>query len=176
VGKRYGYAPNPDYQHLDFADVIDSVVRGATTTSTTPSRRTTITVSTAFCRAPGGRFPVAKNTSAPPSFRHLSPPARSRAWKPSGPRESPDSRPNSPRCRRAGGNSTPAGSPVAPISRSKGSPTANLRAPRGCRRDRTRSGPKHRVPSRTFTPRGSAACGWGVACRPTAFAMSSRTS
>ncbi len=27
VGKRYGYAPNPDYQHLDFADVIDSVGR-----------------------------------------------------------------------------------------------------------------------------------------------------
>ncbi len=27
IGKRYGYAPNPDYQHLDFADVIDSVGR-----------------------------------------------------------------------------------------------------------------------------------------------------
>ncbi|MDB5391915.1 MAG: hypothetical protein JWM11_7561, partial [Planctomycetaceae bacterium] len=27
VGKRYGYAPNPDYQHLDFADAIDSVGR-----------------------------------------------------------------------------------------------------------------------------------------------------
>ncbi|MDB5335644.1 MAG: hypothetical protein JWN70_1263 [Planctomycetaceae bacterium] len=27
IGKRYGYAPNPDYQYLDFADVIDSVSR-----------------------------------------------------------------------------------------------------------------------------------------------------
>ncbi len=27
VGKRYGYAPNPDYQHLDFADAIDSLGR-----------------------------------------------------------------------------------------------------------------------------------------------------
>ena len=27
VGKRYGYAPNPDYQHLDFADAIESVGR-----------------------------------------------------------------------------------------------------------------------------------------------------
>ncbi|MCX7423310.1 MAG: DUF1553 domain-containing protein [Planctomycetia bacterium] len=27
VGKRYGYAPNPDYQHLDFADAIDSIGR-----------------------------------------------------------------------------------------------------------------------------------------------------
>jgi hypothetical protein len=27
IGKRYGYAPNPDFQHLDFADVIDSVGR-----------------------------------------------------------------------------------------------------------------------------------------------------
>lgn len=27
IGKRYGYAPTPDYQHLDFADVIDSVGR-----------------------------------------------------------------------------------------------------------------------------------------------------
>ena len=27
IGKRYGYAPNPDYQHLDFADAIDSVGR-----------------------------------------------------------------------------------------------------------------------------------------------------
>jgi hypothetical protein len=27
VGKRYGYAPNPDYQHLDFADALDSVGR-----------------------------------------------------------------------------------------------------------------------------------------------------
>lgn len=27
VGKRYGYAPNTDYQHLDFADCIDSVGR-----------------------------------------------------------------------------------------------------------------------------------------------------
>ena len=28
VGKRYGYSPGPDYQHLDFADVIESVGRG----------------------------------------------------------------------------------------------------------------------------------------------------
>lgn len=27
IGKRYGYKPSPDYQHLDFADVIDSVGR-----------------------------------------------------------------------------------------------------------------------------------------------------
>jgi len=27
IGKRYGYAPNPDYQHLDFADVMDSLGR-----------------------------------------------------------------------------------------------------------------------------------------------------
>lgn len=27
VGKRYGYAPNPDFQHLDFADAIDSLGR-----------------------------------------------------------------------------------------------------------------------------------------------------
>ena len=27
IGKRYGYAPNADFQHLDFADVIDSVGR-----------------------------------------------------------------------------------------------------------------------------------------------------
>ncbi len=27
VGKRYGYAPNPDYRHLDFADAIDSIGR-----------------------------------------------------------------------------------------------------------------------------------------------------
>ncbi len=27
IGKRYGYAPNPDYQYLDFADAIDSVGR-----------------------------------------------------------------------------------------------------------------------------------------------------
>ncbi|EMI21600.1 secreted protein containing DUF1549 [Rhodopirellula maiorica SM1] len=27
IGKRYGYAPKPDYQYLDFADVIDSVGR-----------------------------------------------------------------------------------------------------------------------------------------------------
>jgi mono/diheme cytochrome c family protein len=27
IGKRYGYAPVPDYQHLDFADAIDSVGR-----------------------------------------------------------------------------------------------------------------------------------------------------
>ncbi|MCE9564236.1 MAG: PSD1 and planctomycete cytochrome C domain-containing protein [Planctomycetes bacterium] len=27
VGKRYGYAPNPDFQHLDFADVIESAGR-----------------------------------------------------------------------------------------------------------------------------------------------------
>ena len=27
VGKRYGYKPSPDYQHLDFADAIDSVGR-----------------------------------------------------------------------------------------------------------------------------------------------------
>lgn len=27
VGKRYGYAPNSDYQHLDFADALDSVGR-----------------------------------------------------------------------------------------------------------------------------------------------------
>ncbi|MCY2965444.1 MAG: PSD1 and planctomycete cytochrome C domain-containing protein [Planctomycetota bacterium] len=27
VGKRYGYAPNSDYQHLDFADAIDSLGR-----------------------------------------------------------------------------------------------------------------------------------------------------
>lgn len=27
IGKRYGYAPNPDYQHLDIADAIDSVGR-----------------------------------------------------------------------------------------------------------------------------------------------------
>ncbi|WP_439624552.1 PSD1 and planctomycete cytochrome C domain-containing protein [Gemmata sp.] len=27
VGKRYGYAPNPDFQHLDFADVIESTGR-----------------------------------------------------------------------------------------------------------------------------------------------------
>jgi hypothetical protein len=27
IGKRYGYSPKPDYQHLDFADVIDSVGR-----------------------------------------------------------------------------------------------------------------------------------------------------
>ncbi|GAA5506348.1 PSD1 and planctomycete cytochrome C domain-containing protein [Novipirellula caenicola] len=27
IGKRYGYAPEPDYQYLDFADVIDSVGR-----------------------------------------------------------------------------------------------------------------------------------------------------
>ena len=27
IGKRYGYKPAPDYQHLDFADVIDSVGR-----------------------------------------------------------------------------------------------------------------------------------------------------
>lgn len=27
IGKRYGYAPNPDYQHLDFADAIDSMGR-----------------------------------------------------------------------------------------------------------------------------------------------------
>ncbi|MFO1042928.1 MAG: PSD1 and planctomycete cytochrome C domain-containing protein [Planctomycetaceae bacterium] len=27
IGKRYGYSPSPDYQHLDFADVIDSVGR-----------------------------------------------------------------------------------------------------------------------------------------------------
>ena len=27
VGKRYGYKPSPDYQHLDFADVIDSIGR-----------------------------------------------------------------------------------------------------------------------------------------------------
>ncbi len=27
VGKRYGYQPSPDYQHLDFADAIDSVGR-----------------------------------------------------------------------------------------------------------------------------------------------------
>lgn len=27
IGKRYGYSPKPDYQHLDFADTIDSVGR-----------------------------------------------------------------------------------------------------------------------------------------------------
>ncbi|MEI2677176.1 MAG: DUF1549 domain-containing protein [Burkholderiaceae bacterium] len=27
IGKRYGYKPSPDYQHLDFADAIDSVGR-----------------------------------------------------------------------------------------------------------------------------------------------------
>ncbi|MCP3691434.1 MAG: DUF1549 domain-containing protein, partial [Planctomycetaceae bacterium] len=27
IGKRYGYKPSPDYQHLDFADVIDSLGR-----------------------------------------------------------------------------------------------------------------------------------------------------
>ena len=27
VGKRYGYKPSPDYQHLDFADAIDSIGR-----------------------------------------------------------------------------------------------------------------------------------------------------
>ena len=27
IGKRYGYRPSPDYQHLDFADAIDSVGR-----------------------------------------------------------------------------------------------------------------------------------------------------
>ncbi|MBL8820881.1 MAG: DUF1549 domain-containing protein, partial [Planctomyces sp.] len=27
VGKRYGYAPNSDYQHLDFADALDSIGR-----------------------------------------------------------------------------------------------------------------------------------------------------
>ncbi len=27
IGKRYGYSPGPDYQHLDFADVIESVGR-----------------------------------------------------------------------------------------------------------------------------------------------------
>ncbi len=27
IGKRYGYSPSPDYQYLDFADVIDSVGR-----------------------------------------------------------------------------------------------------------------------------------------------------
>ncbi|MFM8396716.1 MAG: DUF1549 domain-containing protein, partial [Pirellula sp.] len=27
IGKRYGYAPNADYEHLDFADVIDSLGR-----------------------------------------------------------------------------------------------------------------------------------------------------
>ena len=27
IGKRYGYSPSPDYQYLDFADVIDSVSR-----------------------------------------------------------------------------------------------------------------------------------------------------
>lgn len=27
IGKRYGYKPSPDYQHLDFADVIDSMGR-----------------------------------------------------------------------------------------------------------------------------------------------------
>lgn len=27
IGKRYGYKPSPDYEHLDFADVIDSVGR-----------------------------------------------------------------------------------------------------------------------------------------------------
>ena len=27
IGKRYGYSPSPDFQHLDFADVIDSVGR-----------------------------------------------------------------------------------------------------------------------------------------------------
>lgn len=27
IGKRYGYSPSPDYQHLDFADAIDSVGR-----------------------------------------------------------------------------------------------------------------------------------------------------
>lgn len=27
IGKRYGYSPTPDYQHLDFADAIDSVGR-----------------------------------------------------------------------------------------------------------------------------------------------------
>jgi hypothetical protein len=27
IGKRYGYAPNADYQHLDFADAIDSIGR-----------------------------------------------------------------------------------------------------------------------------------------------------
>ena len=27
IGKRYGYKPSPDYQHLDYADVIDSVGR-----------------------------------------------------------------------------------------------------------------------------------------------------
>ena len=27
IGKRYGYKPSPDYQHLDFADVIDSIGR-----------------------------------------------------------------------------------------------------------------------------------------------------
>ena len=27
VGKRYGYAPNADYQHLDFADALDSIGR-----------------------------------------------------------------------------------------------------------------------------------------------------
>lgn len=27
IGKRYGYKPSPDYQHLDFADLIDSVGR-----------------------------------------------------------------------------------------------------------------------------------------------------
>lgn len=27
VGKRYGYAPNTDYQHLDFADALDSIGR-----------------------------------------------------------------------------------------------------------------------------------------------------
>ncbi len=27
IGKRYGYQPSPDYQHLDFADTIDSVGR-----------------------------------------------------------------------------------------------------------------------------------------------------
>ena len=27
IGKRYGYAPNTDFQHLDFADVIDSIGR-----------------------------------------------------------------------------------------------------------------------------------------------------
>ena len=27
IGKRYGYAPNSDYQHLDFADAIDSIGR-----------------------------------------------------------------------------------------------------------------------------------------------------
>jgi hypothetical protein len=27
IGKRYGYKPSPDFQHLDFADVIDSVGR-----------------------------------------------------------------------------------------------------------------------------------------------------